>query len=49
MNHYAVLLGWLEEDKEIDESNILVTKNSSPTNEMASYNIEELENYSTFD
>lgn len=49
MNHYAVLLGWLEEDKEIDESNIRVAKNSSSTNEMASYNIEELENYSMFD
>lgn len=49
VNHYAVLLGWLEEDKEIDESNILVTKNSSPTSEMASYNIDELENYSMFD
>ena len=36
-------------DKEIDESNIRVTKNSSPTSEMASYNIEELENYSMFD
>ena len=49
VNHYAVLLGWLEEDKEIDESNIRVAKNSSSTNEMASYNIEELENYSMFD
>ena len=44
-----MLLGWLEEDKEIDESNNRVTKNSSPTSEMASYNIEELENYSMFD
>lgn len=49
VNHYAVLLGWLEEDKEIDESNIRAAKKSSSTNEMASYNIEELENYSMFD
>lgn len=49
VNHYAVLLGWLEEDKEIDENNIKVSRNSSFTNEMASYNIEELENYSMFD
>ena len=44
-NHYALLLGWLEEDKDID----LATVKPTTTSEKISYNIEEFENYSMFD
>lgn len=43
-NHYALLICWLEEDKEIDSLNTKPIKS-----EKISYNIEEFENYSMFD
>lgn len=43
-NHYALLISWLEEDKEIDNINPQPIKS-----EKISYDIEEFENYSMFD
>lgn len=43
-NHYALLISWLEEDKDIDNSNPQQIKP-----EKISYDIEAFENYSMFD